>query len=79
MNDIISKNRSESEAKIYSLFDILNWMTTKDAATYLRMSEGAIRIAVSRGELKSYKFRRRLYFKKADLDKLIEGPENKGA
>jgi excisionase family DNA binding protein len=54
------------------LFDNLNWMTTSEAATYLRKSSNALRTAVCRGHVTAKKFRRRLYFKRSDLDRLIE-------
>ena len=54
------------------LFDNLNWMTTNEAATYLRKSTNALRTAVCRGHVSAKKFRRRLYFKRSDLDRLIE-------
>jgi len=47
-------------------------MTTKEAATYLRLSPTALRIAVSRGEVLARKFRGKLYFKRRELDALIE-------
>jgi excisionase family DNA binding protein len=54
------------------LFDNLKWMTTNEAATYLRKSTNAIRTAVCRGHIKARKFKRRLYFKRSELDNLIE-------
>ena len=54
------------------LFDKLYWMTTNEAATYLRKSTNALRTAVCRGHVSAKKFRRRLYFKRSDLDRLIE-------
>ena len=54
------------------LFDNYKWMTTNEAAAYLRKSTNAIRTAVCRGHIKARKFRRRLYFKRSELDRLIE-------
>jgi excisionase family DNA binding protein len=54
------------------LFNNLKWMTTNEAATYLRKSVNAIRTAVCRGHIRPRKFRRRLYFKRSELDRLIE-------
>lgn len=54
------------------LFEKLIWMTTEEAARYLRKSANAIRIMVHKKILKARKFRRRLYFKKDELDALIE-------
>ena len=54
------------------LFNNLKWMTTNEAAFYLRKSANAIRTAICRGQITAYKFRRRLYFKKSELDRLLE-------
>ena len=54
------------------LFNNLKWMTTNEAAIYLRKSSNAIRTAVCRGQLVARKFQRRLYFKRSELDRLIE-------
>ena len=54
------------------LFDNLVWLTTEEAAQYLRKSANAVRILVHRGILRARKFRRRLYFRKDELCALIE-------
>ena len=74
--DSIEQN-SES---IEKLFDNLTWLSTKDAAVYLRKfrkkdgkpSDGAIRTAIWRGLLKARKWGRRLYIKRVELDRLLE-------
>lgn len=48
------------------------WFTTKEAAKYLGRSVNAILLMVSRGILEKRKWQGRLYFKKSDLDLLIE-------
>lgn len=48
------------------------WLTTKEAAKYLGRSVNAILLMVSRGILEKRKWQGRLYFKKSDLDLLIE-------
>ena len=48
------------------------WLTSKEAADYLRMSADALRTAVCRGQLTSFKWRRRLYFKRIELDRMLE-------
>ena len=53
------------------LFNNLKWLRTDEAAMYLRKSENAVRILVTRGLLPVRKFRRRLYFKRSDLDALL--------
>lgn len=60
------------------LFNNLIWLTTKEAALFLRMSVGALHVAVHRGQVRARKFRRRLYFKKDELTKLIETSQLKG-
>ena len=60
------------------LFDNLVWMTSEEAATYLRKSVGAIHTAVNRGQLHARKWRRRLYFKKSELDRLLENSQQIG-
>lgn len=54
------------------LFENLIWMTITDAARYLSRTENAIRIAVHRGKLTRYKWLGRLYFKKSELDMMLE-------
>ena len=54
------------------LFNNLKWMTTNEAAFYLRKSANAIRTAICRGQITAHKYRRRLYFKRSELDRLLE-------
>jgi hypothetical protein len=71
---------TETAEETQTIFDNSKWLSTKDAAIYLRKfrkdddqpSEGAIRTAVWRGTLTARKWQRRLYFKRSDLDRLIE-------
>lgn len=60
------------------LFDNLIWLTTKETAVYLRKSVNAIHTLVSRRKLRARKFSNRLYFKKEELDYLIETSQFKG-
>ncbi len=60
------------------IFDNLIWLTTKEAAVYLRRSVNAIHTLVSRRKLRARKFSNRLYFKKEELDYLIETSQLKG-
>lgn len=53
-------------------FDRLTWFDTKDAARYLRKTANALRIMVFRGYLRPRKFRRKLYFRRIELDRLLE-------
>jgi len=71
MDDIInSESRRNSDQHLF--FDNLIWLTSEEAAFYIRKSVGALRTMVSRGQIKCKKWRRRLYFRKDDLDRLLE-------
>jgi excisionase family DNA binding protein len=52
-------------------FDKLKWMTSKEAAHYIRVSVGQIRNMVWRGQLKCYHLQNRLRFLRSDLDGLL--------
>jgi excisionase family DNA binding protein len=47
------------------------WLSTLEAAEFLRVSENALRIMVHRGQVQSFKFGRRLRFRLADCQALI--------
>ena len=57
------------------LFEKLIWLTTEEAAFYLRKSANALRILVYRKLIRARKFRRRLYFRREELDTLIEASQ----
>jgi hypothetical protein len=73
-------NNNEEGAKGPSslLFNNLIWLTTKETAVYLRRSVNSIHTLVSRKKLRARKFLNRLYFKKEELDYLIETSTFKG-
>ena len=48
------------------------WLSTKEAAHLLSLSENALRIMVHRGQIKVHYFRRRLRFRKSDCLALFE-------
>ena len=52
--------------------DSLVWLSSHEAARYLRKSYGALKVMVYRGHIRARKFRRRLYFKRRELDQLLE-------
>ncbi|MBY0472110.1 helix-turn-helix domain-containing protein [bacterium] len=54
------------------VFDRLTWLDSKEAAKYLRKTANALRIMVYRGYIRPRKFRRRLYFRRIELDRLLE-------
>lgn len=63
---------SATDLKQDVVLERLTWMDSKEAATYLRKSANALRIMVYRGYLQPRKFRHRLYFRRLELDRLIE-------
>lgn len=65
----VSKIESKDSNEI---FNNLIWMTTEDAARYLRKSADAIRHLVYRGDLRARKFKRRLYFRRDELDEMLD-------
>jgi len=48
------------------------WLSTKEAAAYLRSTPNALRILVHRGKLRAFKFGRQLRFRMPNLLVLIE-------
>jgi hypothetical protein len=54
------------------LFENLIWLTTEEAALFLRKSCHALRQMVYKGKVSARKFNRRLYFKKSELHQLID-------
>jgi hypothetical protein len=50
----------------------LTWLDSNEAAKYLRKTANALRIMVYRGYLRPRKFRRRIYFRRLELDRLLE-------
>ena len=81
----ISYNRATDDNDSVLLFDNLIWLTTIETAIYLRRfdkqglpSSNAIRTLVSRGKLRARKYLGKLYFKRSELDYLIETSELKG-
>lgn len=60
--NITAENSNSAE-----FFDKLKWITTKEAAKYLGISENALRIMVCRRQIVFYKFGRRLRFNVTDV------------
>lgn len=72
--------KNELDKLNYQLFDnrISEWMTTKEAAVYLRITEGNLRTKVSRGQIQVHgRLGNSWRFKKDELDKLLNNP-NRG-
>ncbi|MEN9722594.1 MAG: Helix-turn-helix domain [Pseudomonadota bacterium] len=59
-------------------FDGSQWMTTKEAAEYLRTTVGGIRNMVYRGQLIPHKPFGRLLFKRTDLARAVESSRKGG-
>lgn len=77
-NGINIEKRDMADSRSCVIFDNPKWLSTKDAAIYLRKfrkdgdpSEGAIRTAIWRRELRARKWRGRLYILREELDRLI--------
>ncbi len=49
------------------------WLTTAEASSYLGKTRNALWLLVSRGLLIKRKWQGRLYFKRAEIDRLLEG------
>jgi excisionase family DNA binding protein len=62
-----------SEIKLVGIdFSKLTWMTTKEAAIYLRVTANNLKVMVCRGIVRPYKLNNRNRFQKDELDKLIK-------
>jgi excisionase family DNA binding protein len=75
MEKILLSDSELTESKFFQ--NKIEWMTSEEAAQYLRRSVGQIRNMVYRGQIKFRKFNSRLYFRKTELDRAIE-ISNKG-
>lgn len=71
INKTVADLSEEDSLSSAVLFDKLKWMTSHEAAQYLRVSVGQIRNMVWRGQLKSYRIRNRLRFLRKDLDRQL--------
>jgi len=76
MNNLALNNQEIAIDK-RKLFDNLVWLNTDETAEYLRISCNAVRMKISRGELKPHRLGRHLRFKRSDLDMLLEPPEHR--
>jgi hypothetical protein len=73
--DILTATRYSSPSDNYNsgmFFNNKIWMDSKEAANYLKISVGSLRNAVYRKQVLARKFRRRLYFKISELNRLLE-------
>jgi len=69
MSNVVDATDREPELDV---IDSLTWMNSKEAARYLRKSKNALHIMVSRGYIRPRRFRRRLYFRRIELDRMLE-------
>lgn len=65
-------NSHANRSDLAMLFENRIWVDSKEAADYLRISYGALRNAVYRKQIIPRKFRRKLYFKVSELNRLLE-------
>ena len=66
--------KTDEDSSSEMFFDNLVWMNSAEAARYLRLdSVAALRTAVCRGKLRRRKWNGKLYFKRSELDRLLEG------
>ena len=73
--DIRTATRYSSSSENFNsgvFFNNKIWMDSKEAANYLKISVGSLRNAVYRKQVLARKFRRRLYFKISELNRLLE-------
>ncbi len=66
---------SYSPPKIFENRIPCEWLSTDEAATYLGLTPNALRICVHRGQVRAYKFGRRLRFR---VEELRQIPTKKG-
>lgn len=53
------------------------WLTVREAADYLRVSEGSVRQLIRRGTVPSYKLEGRRLIRRPDLDDVLLDKSNK--
>ena len=71
MDDIINRvDRRNADHNV--LFDNLIWLTTEEAARFLRKSNHALRQMLYKGQISARKVHGRLYFKKSELHELVD-------
>lgn len=65
-------NAEETLEASATLFNNLIWLTTEEAAEFLRKSSHALRQMLYKGKISARKVHGRLYFKKSELHELID-------
>lgn len=73
MLDQVSGRNEDEKKKDSGLFENrIVWLSTKEAAHYLRTSAQQIRNWVYQGKIRSYKIGRKLLFKRDDLNAALK-------
>lgn len=60
-----------NQSRIFEKQIACEWLSTKEAAHFLSISENALRIKVHRDEIPCYRFGRRLRFRRTDCEALF--------
>lgn len=71
-SDGLGQKKAVNKTVENQFFENQVWLSSEEAAIYLRRSVGQVRNMVYRGQLEHRKFCRRLYFRRTDLDRAIE-------
>lgn len=71
MKQVESKRSTMYEDEKEMLFNNLKWLTTKEAANYLRKSEAGFRAFIHRYDVPKQYLGAELRFRREDLDKLL--------
>ena len=71
--DILDKNQDEKTPALESM----RWLTSNEAAQYLRVSVSSLKMMVYRGQVRVKKLGRRNRFLREELDRLFTSPNLK--
>lgn len=71
MVKLVSTGSEKFEPSLFQNQIVCEWLSSKEAASYLGITENALRIMVCRGQIKVSKFGRRLRFRFRDLQSLF--------
>lgn len=71
VTNVTTEENTLSDTSSVLVFDKIKWMTSSEAAFYLRVSVGQIRNMVWRGQVKAYRMNNRLRFLRSDIEKCL--------
>ncbi len=74
-SEMFFENPIAYEPKVSSVN--VRWLTTREAAQYLRVSIGSMKTMIYRGQVRAHKLGRRNRFLREELERLITLPINK--